>query len=253
MNREERIFSVTMTEEELRLFSEFLGQKEFYYAPAIAAIRQGINSKRAQEYIEQHGDLDQNYNRMSIRHALGEANNIEDRSQEINQITNNPEKQLFGGRIKWHSKDQRSRLTDLYNTQRQADTRLVDNLKGERILRDSGYDDKYSSKFMERVMDKKLDSSDASTIIDKRVAKSAEYNSDPNAGRFGDIKRKFDDASIVYEAGTDGRSLGKDAALAAAGAAALGIGIHAIKKHRKKKKEAQALLESRINNGLQED
>ena len=29
MNREERIYSVTMTEDELRLFSEFLEQKEF--------------------------------------------------------------------------------------------------------------------------------------------------------------------------------------------------------------------------------
>ena len=29
MNREERIFSVTMTEEKLKLFSEFLGQKEY--------------------------------------------------------------------------------------------------------------------------------------------------------------------------------------------------------------------------------
>ena len=29
MNREERIYSVTMTEDELRLFSEFLEQKEY--------------------------------------------------------------------------------------------------------------------------------------------------------------------------------------------------------------------------------
>ena len=37
MNREERIYSVTMTEDELRLFSEFLEQKEYaikHYAPA---------------------------------------------------------------------------------------------------------------------------------------------------------------------------------------------------------------------------
>ena len=33
MNREERIYSVTMTEDELRLFSEFLEQKEYAMAP----------------------------------------------------------------------------------------------------------------------------------------------------------------------------------------------------------------------------
>ena len=36
MNEEERVYSVTMTEEELSLFSEFLGQREYavkHYAP----------------------------------------------------------------------------------------------------------------------------------------------------------------------------------------------------------------------------
>ena len=33
MNREERLYSVTMTADELRLFSEFLEQKEYAIAP----------------------------------------------------------------------------------------------------------------------------------------------------------------------------------------------------------------------------
>lgn len=253
MNRKEKIFSVTMTENEFRLFSEFLSQKEFYFDAATSALQYAVKSRKAKDYLEGQDKMDEVYNRMSIKHALAERDNALAREQEITQITNNPDSGLFGGRIKFHSKDQRDRLSNLFDSQGKLVDRTVNLHKGEQILRNSGYDDKYSSRLMERVMDRKLDSDDLANIVDERVSKSSKYTTDPEVGAFGNIKRKLDDASIVYEAGTDGRSLGKDAALAAAGVAALGAGIHAIRKHRKKKKEAQALLESRINNNQEKE
>ena len=45
MNIEERFYSVTLTEEELRLFSEFLEQREYAVAPRKTVVRKPVSRK----------------------------------------------------------------------------------------------------------------------------------------------------------------------------------------------------------------
>ena len=59
-----------------------------------------------------------------------------------------------------------------------------------------------------------------------------------------DINRKGEDTRIGYNEAT-GRSLNKDAAIAAGVTAGLGLGIHAIRKHNKKKKAGKDQIESK--------
>ena len=51
------------------------------------------------------------------------------------------------------------------------------------------------------------------------------------------LKRQWEDSGVVYDAVTNGRSLNKDAAMVAAGTAALGAGAYALHKHLKKKRK----------------
>ena len=55
----------------------------------------------------------------------------------------------------------------------------------------------------------------------------------------------YKDSAEKYGEAFGGRSLGKDAAIAAGATAALGLGIHAIRKHNKKKKASKDQIESK--------
>lgn len=121
----------------------------------------------------------------------------------------------------------------------------------EELLKNSKYDDKYSSKRFEKFLDKKIDADKAKNIVDRRhaadtdyLAKDAEKGRDRNKFHISDIGRKWNDAGIVYNEALD-RNLNKDAAIAAGATAALVGGGIALRKHLKKKKQEKELAEKK--------
>ena len=244
--RKKKVYSVSMTEEELRLFSEFLDQREFSDKEhsVVDNVRDifklGLRKKDAEDF-EATADNDFRNHRMTKGYFAKNS----DKMLELEKRINSPHKATsIDSRI--------SSIKDSLSAMGEASrlgNKLLDIHEGEQQLNTSGYDDKYSSKGMERLMEKRLKDNDYKDIVDKRLAAQDKYaQSDDidtsgfmgkvkNAGR--DLGRKFEDSSIVYEAGTDGRSLGKDAAMVAGGLAATGLAVHAIRKHRKAKKQAK--------------
>ena len=113
--------------------------------------------------------------------------------------------------------------------------------KYEKNIAKSGYDDKYSSKLAERLLKKKIDENSARKIaqgrsnVDKKYKRDKEGNF-AKVGLINEAKRHWRDAGIVYDSALD-RSLNKDAAMVAAGTAALGAGAYALHKHLKKKRK----------------
>ena len=97
---------------------------------------------------------------------------------------------------------------------------------------------------------KRINGDEAEAIVNNRVALDEKYKTNPHdtdgireVGTH--LGRRWDDAKMVYGEALDGRSLGKDAALAAAGTAALVGGGIALKKHLKKKKQEKELAENK--------
>ena len=242
-----------MTENEFRLFSEFLEQRIYRGLdndPRVKEHNASFDRYLADETaLANASPEDSNKFRMSTKYLQGNRDRANANFEKFNNLRSESNKRILG--IPYRSKKNDEEMFKLLEENKHIYDTANIMRAGEAGLASTGYDDKYSSKFMENLFRNKLDSSDAEQIVSKRVGKNVEYSRTPDPdGKIRSIgqnlKRKFDDASIVYEAGTDGRSLGKDAALAAGGAAALGIGIHAIKKHRKKKKAEKELLDERI-------
>lgn len=263
MNREERIFSVTITEEELRLFSEFLTeQKEFgrisdkidelneayeerqrikedkkktkeYFDNKISKI---LNAKTKEEatslMVDAHKDL-KGHHRLAGKYIKQVDPKLQESFKRQEDEGTLVSSLGFLGDVDKHL----TNLGDIYQT--------------EEKLKRTNYDDRYSAKGIERLVSRKIDSDEAKNIVNNRSNLSDSYAKKDGVilksdkGFRGEVGRRWNDAKMVYGEALDGRSLGKDAALAAAGATALGVGIHAIRKHRKKKKEAQAALDSK--------
>ena len=256
MNREERIFSVTMTEEELRLFSEFLAeQKLFREIPVKYDDRYKESSTSPKQSPEQRlADIELKEQLDAVDFVLGQKKEDFHKLQSHNRMTKKwvSEKDLYlqglsnpeGKRFIAHPEDQFTLAVEAGTVSRM--------LAAENKLHRIGYDNKYSAKGLERILGKKIDADEAENIVKNRSALADTYGKNSSGyihksdkGILDDLGRRWDDAKMVYGEALDGRSLGKDAALAAAGATALGVGIHAIRKHRKKKKEAQAALDSK--------
>lgn len=126
-----------------------------------------------------------------------------------------------------------------------------DIINKESDLAKSKYDDKYSSKRIEKFLDKKIDADKAKNIVDRRHKKDTDYLAkDTEKGRnrdnfhISDLGRKWNDTGIVYNEAL-GRNLNKDAAIAAGVTAGLVGGGIALKKHLKKKKQEKELAENK--------
>ena len=126
-----------------------------------------------------------------------------------------------------------------------------DIINKESDLAKSKYDDKYSSKRVEKWLDKKIDADKAKNIVDRRHSNDSKYQErDTEKGRnrdnfhISDINRKWEDTGIVYNEAT-GRSLNKDAAIAAGVTAGLGAGAYALHKHLKNKKKEKELVKDK--------
>ena len=303
---EERIYSVIVTEEELRLFSEFLGQKEFEEPDSVVVVDPAqpsveTTTRRQPEFFNrvkrayhsargiardakdtvrynlrggeskvknilesnERGDLATNH-RMTGRFLNEVAPErgvkiIADRQKDVveNFKRNNDHSHVNGRfeNIANNLSDKRDDLRFSGNTARLSND-LIDLYEGESKLLKSGYDDKYASKGMERIMRKRLKGDDFQNIVNKRLEANKQYKKagDIDTSTLGgkvkdlgqNIGRKWNDASIVYGEGTDGRSLGTDAAIAAGALAATGLALHAIRKRRKKKQAQEEALNNKF-------
>ena len=70
----------------------------------------------------------------------------------------------------------------------------------ESELRDSGYDDKYSSKLTERMVQRRLDPSEAAKVIEKRKNRSEEFfekDLEKESNKFRNFRRKLSDGFLV--------------------------------------------------------
>ena len=261
MNRE-RLFSVTMTEEELRMFSEFVEyQKEFgSFRNRIDELNEAYEERQRvrgdREKTEEFGsnylfpilqaqDDDQASDRMkkAYRELRGHhrlaGKYIKRVDPELQDLKRRADEGGFNDTVRVIGKATKhlGNLEDIYQT--------------EEKLKRTKYDDRYSAKGIERLVGRKIDADEAKNIVNNRSNLNDSYKKENGVilrsekGLRGEIGRRWDDAKMVYGEALDGRSLGKDAALAAGGAAALGLGIHAIRKHNKKKKASKDKIESK--------
>jgi hypothetical protein len=237
MNREDIVFSVTMTEDELRLFSEFLydldGAREDR-----RKTREWVNS-----WLQAESEKD------AKRRMKDARNNLEKHHRFTKKYVNkiNPEM------MDLYEREDNS-LRDAINY---ADAlgrhgnNIGDIYKNEEKLKRVGYDGRYSAKGIEKLVGRQIDAEEAHNIIKKRSDLSDSYArkkgiiEKSERGLVGEVGRRWDDAKMVYGEALDGRSLGKDAALAAAGTAALIGGGIALRKHLKKKKQEKEIAEKK--------
>ena len=260
---EEKIFSILLTENELKMFSKWIEEfnkedqeylDELNFKPGtgyetlvhskrskdgslsrMQAARGYLNAKRSNDNIKSRfipkDDANvENYYRMSKKAGIGILD-----EEELDNIA-----EKYG-----YKSDQ---FKDALNKQTQKLTQSSSAIVNENRLRKSGYDDKYSSKVLERVLDRKIDSDDASAIAHHRSAANNTYEKDSGGNIIRgnvleELKRHYKDSDIVYGEAFNGRSLGKDAAIAAA---VVGSGV-ALRKHIKKKKQEKELAESKYN------
>jgi hypothetical protein len=122
----------------------------------------------------------------------------------------------------------------------------------ESDLAKSKYDDKYSSKRIEKWLDKKIDADKAKNIVDRRhkkdtdyLAKDVEKGHNRDNFHISDIGRKWNDTGIVYNEAL-GRNLNKDAAIAAGVTAGLVGGGVALRKHLKRKRLEKEIAENKF-------
>lgn len=276
---EERVYSVTMTECELRLFSEFLEQRGFG-GQDIDYPKRDYNKKYG---VKRPADPIPTFNKdESSSQELGSPNKrVSERLAEIerneameavNTVLNHKKEDIPSlqdhNRMskKWIS-EKDPYLQKLANpegkgvvdqikdttTLGQEGLKISGMLANENKLHRIGYDNKYSAKGLERILGKKIDADEAENIVRNRLVLADKYDKNSSGyihkseeGILDDVGRRWDDAKMVYGEALDGRSLGKDAAIAAGGLAAAGLAVHSIRKHKKKKQAQKEALNNKF-------
>ena len=282
-----KLYSVEMTETELRLFSEFLEQREFEgkdedYEEFLREAGTYFHSPdfdrdhaeymdRTKESTRDHYDYDGIVKSNSYEIARDEmSNSMKKASNADLYLYKHPEVENteLGKKIRensnkiweregnsWHSdkaKERREqRASDWANTLRMEGKFRKDSV--DSLLND--YEEKRktdSSKKYNPKTNKPLVEidEDVPVITDEPekedTAALTKFQRDRKKEEFiNDVKRIPSRASELYKEDTGGRSLGKDAAIAAGATAALGLGIYAIRKHNKKKKASKDQIESK--------
>lgn len=121
----------------------------------------------------------------------------------------------------------------------------------ENSLDTSGYDNKYSAKGVEKILNNRINSTQAKNIILRRQKKDSEYlikdvekGNNRDKFKMSDIGRRWNDAGLVYNEAL-GRNLNKDAAIAAGVTASLGASAYALHRHLKNKKKEKELVKDK--------
>ena len=282
MNKEERIYSVTMTEDELRLFSEFLEQKVFFddsksnskwlkshnstkelenpkeedvrrvgkRPDLIPKIEEAVDE--AKKGFDSLAFVENNYKDKSAIYKLSDSQRmskrfIEDKNPEFQDLYKIKNKTTVDPET-W-STENLKHDAELAGKKMAAHARTAAIIDNERYLQDTGYDKKYAARGLERVLGRRISGDEAEAIVNNRITLNNEHvvphDKDGLREAALHIGRRWDDAKMVYGEALDGRSLGKDAAMVAGASAALVGGGMALKKHLKKKRQEKELAESK--------
>ena len=214
-----RLYSVLISEEELRLFSEYLNEKYFARnedsrisdeiltiarerqksdspeAINLAPYKKSSHHRMTTKYIK---DTDPKIQTYMLREAKGKNNSNEFKFWEdyTKKIGENEASDKF--RVEREKADlDVKRYRDFID----HEARKIDNLsESESELRDSGYDDKYASKFAEQVNRKRMDGPEAARIIERRKEKAEKYfekDLKKEPGKLKNFRRKISDAIMV--------------------------------------------------------
>ena len=243
MNREERIYSVTMTEEELRLFSEFLGQKSFDnkdYEKAEGILRRASRGELSDPDRESYIGAASEY--------LAEGDTRAAAAQKaINEGRDNPTQENFDRAVKFvtnygkHVEDsdqiidaKKKSIIDLNNLSKEKNRRMNEILSEDPNKSEEKYNPKTDKPLVEIDEDVPIitepGEEDKDTLA---LADRVRHDEEQKKNLIGDNKK------------SDGRSLGKDAAIAAGAIAVLGAGAYGLHKYLKKKKAEKELAENK--------
>lgn len=253
MQERMKLYSVEMTETELRLFSEFLEQKEFGYLEDSNRYKQPSTPPR-QSPEQTLADIEQKEHLDAANFVLGQRKEDFHKLQGHNRMTKrwvSEKDQYLQGLSNSRGKNIINHLEDQHTLAVEAG-KASGMLAAENKLHRIGYDNKYSAKGLERILGKKIDAEEAENIVKNRSSLADTYGKNSSGyihksdkGILDDVNRRWNDAKMVYGEALDGRSLGKDAAIAAGVTAGLGLGIHAIRKYNKKKRDSKDQIESK--------
>ena len=280
-----KLYSVEMTETELRMFSEFLGQKYFsededykeflretgtYFHSPNFDREQAEVMDRTKDSVRNYYDSDFLVKSNSYDIAENEmSNNMKKAANADLYLYKHPEVENteLGKKIRENSnkiweREGKSWLSDKAKERReQRASDWANTLHMEGKFRKDSVDNLLNNYEEERKTDSakkynpKTDkplvelNEDIPIITDESEKEDTtdliKFQRDRKKEEFiSDIKRIPSRASELYKEDT-GRSLGKDAAIAAGVTAGLGFGIHAIRKHNKKKKASKDQIESK--------
>jgi hypothetical protein len=205
---DERVFSVTMTENELRLFSEFLEKQ---------SIDRRYDSDRFNSWEAQvYGDEDKDnfkpfkgskYHRMTVKYIEGKDPSLQNAAYKDYKGRDNMH--LYGPDLLNVPKEYEKAKKLRDRAQKEIDregSNILSIRDSEVFLRDNGYDDVYSSKLVEKIRDKKITPRAAKEIAKKREEVAFKYENQDNFKSSKDrfkkkkLRRKLADAKIVWDA-----------------------------------------------------
>lgn len=236
----DKLFSVLMTSEELKLFAKFVKDE------TPEKLRRLNEAAEALQFVgENHSDkgnlykLNDGHTRMTKRYIKLKDPELQEHAKNVSSVRLSDPSSLVNSDKAIKSASEIAKET--------AD--ISGMLATERRLNRTGYDKKYAARGLETILTRKIDADEAKNIVKNRAALADTYESNSdgyirnsNKGLLDDLGRRWEDAKMVYGEALDGRSLGKDAALAAGATAALGLGIRAIKRRKKRKQEEDKIL-----------
>ena len=203
-----KTYSVLVTEEELRLFSEFLEKQ---------SIDRKYDSDRFNSWEAQvYGDEDKEnfkpfkgskYHRMTVKYIEGKDPSLQNAAYKNYKASDNMH--LYGPDLLNVPEEYKKakRLRDRAQEEiNKEGSNILSIRDSEVFLRDNGYDDVYSSKLVEKIRDKKITPRAAKEIAKKREEVAFKYENLDNFKSSKDrfkkkkLRRKLADAKIVWDA-----------------------------------------------------
>lgn len=255
-----------MTESELKLFTGFLKEK-MPKSPNSRSTKEPdentripiLSEETKQDINDAFNSLDfvhENYKDKSAIHKLNKHQRmskrfIQDKNDEFKDLHNTKNKVDLTN-PSTYTKENLEHDASLGARKANAHLRTSNILYNEELLKRSGYDDKYAARGLEKVLGKRISGDEAERIVNNRIAMDEANQAENHGDLDGGLREvshhlghRWDDAKMVYGEALNGRSLGKDAAIAAGAATAIGITAGAIKRAKKKKQLEREIAESK--------
>ena len=214
-----RLYSVLISEEELRLFSEYLNERYFgrtedsiMLDEILAEARERQNSD-SPEPINLAPYKKSSHHRMTTKYIKETDPKIQ--SYMLRGYKNKDNSNEFKFWEDYTKKIGEHEASEKFKAEREKaeaavkkykdfvdyESRKINDLsESESELRDSGYDDKYASKLSEQLNKNRMDSSEAAKIIERRKEKAEKYferDLKKEPGKLKNFRRKISDAIMV--------------------------------------------------------